>query len=451
MCAIFGFYRTSEANDSDVINPILQALYEKCRMRGKDAAGVLSLQPDLIYPTPKITNSVDRLTISIPRRARALLGNCRAEPTNEWQREMKPQDVQPYLRKLAGGAIAIVHNGTIANDKDFIDEDYPTKIDSASLAHMHPCDWSKKLVGSIAAAGYVTEENSLYLARNYRPLALVETSFGYFFASERDALLDVMHAFGQFYQDLSPDPYTLTVLCPDSVYTHVFQQPKVSNTAIVICSGGMDSTVAATVAAQTHEKVILAHFHYGCRAESQETKSVYAVAEHLRKHTYAQIEVQLLDLSFLKQLGGNPLVDTALDVATGEAGVEFAHEWVPFRNGLMLSMIAAYCDRWNIGHIYLGANLEEAGAFGDNEFEFYQHMQRAIQIGSKAAPTVHNPLDHLMKHEIVRLAHDIDAPIHLSWSCYHGGDKHCGDCGPCFLRRKAHAMNNLTDTLEYAK
>jgi 7-cyano-7-deazaguanine synthase len=117
----------------------------------------------------------------------------------------------------------------------------------------------------------------------------------------------------------------------------------------------------------------------------------------------------------------------------------------------MVSLIAAYCDRYSIGTIYTGANLEEAGAYGDNEEEFYIHFNKVLQIGSTSRPVIVNPLDKLMKHEIVKLAMDIDAPVHLSWSCYKGGEHHCGDCGPCYLRKKAFKMNGFHDVIKYEK
>ncbi len=64
-------------------------------------------------------------------------------------------------------------------------------------------------------------------------------------------------------------------------------------------------------------------------------------------------------------------------------------------------------------------------------------------------PVILSPLANLVKHEIVRLALDLGAPIHLAWSCYYGGERHCGHCGPCFMRRTAFRMLNVVDPIRY--
>nr|MCG2909665.1 7-cyano-7-deazaguanine synthase [Stygiolobus sp.] len=59
------------------------------------------------------------------------------------------------------------------------------------------------------------------------------------------------------------------------------------------------------------------------------------------------------------------------------------------------------------------------------------------------------PVGNLVKHEIVKLGVEIGAPLHLTWSCYEGGEKHCGMCGPCYMRKMAFRINGLEDPVEY--
>ena len=139
-------------------------------------------------------------------------------------------------------------------------------------------------------------------------------------------------------------------------------------------------------------------------------------------------------MSFIKNLGGSPIIDGKV-IATGEKGAEFAHEWVPARNMAFLGMVASYCDRYNIQNIYMGLNLEEGGAFPDNTYYFYKYMEKAMNVGTMARPKLHAPFINKVKHEIARSAVRLNVPIERTWSCYHNYEQHCGDCGPCFMRK----------------
>jgi len=138
-------------------------------------------------------------------------------------------------------------------------------------------------------------------------------------------------------------------------------------------------------------------------------------------------------------------------IADGIAGAEYAHEWVPARNLVMLSTAVAYAEAHNYGYIYLGTNLEEASVYPDNEeqfiLDFNNLLYGAVQNGVKIE--IKTPLGGLMKHEIVLFGLECNAPFHLTWSCYKGGEKHCGKCGPCFMRRTAFERNGLVDPVEY--
>src|SRR5205085_6785589 len=103
------------------------------------------------------------------------------------------------------------------------------------------------------------------------------------------------------------------------------------------------------------------------------------------------------------------------------------------------------------GTIALGNNLEESGAYPDNEQEFIRAlnvvMPNAVQEGRSVRFT--EPVGNLMKHEIVKLGLEVGAPLDLTYSCYRGGELHCGRCGPCFMRHNAFRMNGAVDPLPY--
>lgn len=213
---------------------------------------------------------------------------------------------------------------------------------------------------------------------------------------------------------------------------------------VVICSGGLDSTTAAAHAkfVDGYDPILL-HFRYRCRAESCEERAVRGIAQVL------EAQPIFWEIEWLKQIGGSRLTSETARITEGIAGAELPHEWVPARNLLFLSHTAAFCDAERIRNIYMGLNLEEGGVYPDNTIEFYQRAEGLLQFATLVRPRIQMPLARMMKWQIVRHAYEIGAPIHLSWSCYVSGDLHCGRCGPCYMRRTAHAMLGLDDPVRY--
>lgn len=214
---------------------------------------------------------------------------------------------------------------------------------------------------------------------------------------------------------------------------------------VVVCSGGLDSTTVAAHALTVDGRMpLLLYFRYGCRAEAREVEAVRNVASALG------IERVVVDLSWLKVLGGSSLTDVRATIAGPIEGAEFPHEWVPARNLLMVAHAAALCDALGIGEIYMGLNLEESAVYPDNTVEFYERLNGVLPLATMSRPVIRMPLARMMKWQIVKHANAISAPIHLSWSCYRSGPFHCGQCGPCHMRRTAHLMVNLLDRVQYA-
>jgi len=217
--------------------------------------------------------------------------------------------------------------------------------------------------------------------------------------------------------------------------------------AIIICSGGLDSTAVAAYAREQHKEILLLHFAYGCRAQNAEINAIKNIAKYL------DCDYKIVSLPYTDLTGGSPLLDNSKEISKGEKGAEYAFEWVPARNFLFLAYTTAYAEANNYGHIYLGTNLEEGGAYPDNEEQFILDVNKclygAVQNGVKIE--IHSPLGGLMKHEIVQFGEKYGAPFKYSWSCYHDGDKHCGECGPCYMRKVAFQRAVVDDPTVYVK
>jgi 7-cyano-7-deazaguanine synthase len=457
MCSILGAVLHDVDNNTKrrQVNAILDYIWTTSQERGRDGRGYVSFDSfghsgDFVFHSeerrdPTRCSSVDLNAPMVmglcPRMT--VVGNMRAEPTTEYVSVKRRSDQQPYTC----GGWSIVHNGTIANDKELRTHALPTSIDSASIAEllapMRPtldnfAGVIRKLKGSFAILA--THENcqtSIFVAANYRPIWYIETEFGYFFASARNYLPIA-------WAPRMLTPYTVAEF-GECVRSFPLYKSEQSDTALVVCSGGLDSVVSAAYAQKKlGYKLHLIHFLYGSRAEGPEVIAVRAVARALGA------EITLFPLP-VYQKGDSPLLDPDSKVAGGEAGAEFAHEWVPARNLLLLSVATAFAEARGISVIVLGNNLEEAGAYPDNEPEFIAKFNDLLPfaVGDGKRMKVIMPVGNMMKHEIVALGKEVGAPMELTWSCYRAGELHCGKCGPCFMRRRAFEINGFPEVIQY--
>lgn len=223
--------------------------------------------------------------------------------------------------------------------------------------------------------------------------------------------------------------------------------------ALVLSSGGVDSTtcVALAVARYSAENVATVSCYYGQKHE-KELQCAEAIARHYGVPHYMldlTSVMQYSDCSLLKQSDENIPHDSYADqIAKNGAGK--VSTYVPFRNGLMLSAVAALAmsiypdDRVSV---YIGAHADDAAgnAYADCSVEFCSAMKNAIKIGTYGQVTVVAPLVNKNKAQVVELGLSLNTPYELTWSCYEGGDKPCGKCGTCIDRAAAFAANGVKD------
>lgn len=461
MCAIMGalIWRVSVAHlaeDNRVLKHIGNCSFD----RGRDGWGYYVRENPSDDPGEGFERKSLRKSGSLGREiffdlnrsleSATVIGNFRAEPTTEYVARKREADQQPY--RLEGWNI--VHNGTIANDKELrTNQGYPTKIDSAAIVEQLAAageipdkTYAKyvfqvvisRLKGSYAIlATHDNFPDLVFAACNYRPIWFAKQDNAVFFASSHQYFP------GEFVPEMLP-AYSCWAFEPDQIYR--LDEPIDRGTkALVICSGGMDSVVAATMVKQEGYQVELLHFQYGSRAENPEEAAIKAVAEYL------EVPLHLIPMKIYDPKD-SPLLRSDSTIAGGEEGAEFAHEWVPARNLVMLAIATAFAEARGFGTIVLGNNLEEAGAYPDNEPEFINRFNEVLPfaVGDGKKVRVIMPVGNLMKHEIVALGHKLGAPLQFTWSCYRAGMLHCGTCGPCFMRKTAFAINNLPEVIQYA-
>jgi 7-cyano-7-deazaguanine synthase len=454
MCAISGCVLPAGTSADPV------ALADACHravvtgaVRGNDSFGVVAVSRDGTcrdWHGAQPPRRDDVRAIVGPDVA-AVLAVSRATPTTEWRPHQTLADTQPF----ASADWVVAHNGTVANDAELraaLGVAPASRVDSAVLPHLFQAHGFAlglaEVLGSYALAAVDRRRpHELHLARNFKPLALIRSGSAVHFASTPEQLVD---APPDRVLDLDaprvvePPPYSRAVVSATGEVAVAPLEPEPERRrALVIASGGLDSTVAAALVAAGGTQVTLLHFRYGCQAEDSEVRAVRAVADVLG------CEVRFLPLDWLKEIGGSPLT-TGGDIASAELGAEYPHEWVPARNTVMIAAACAVADADGYTDIVTGTNLEEGGTYPDNTQQFIAAMDTVSQLGTTSRPRVWAPLGTMVKHQVVRTGHQNGAPLDRTWSCYRAGETHCGACGPCFMRRVAFEMAGLDDPMPYA-
>lgn len=223
--------------------------------------------------------------------------------------------------------------------------------------------------------------------------------------------------------------------------------------ALVLSSGGVDSTTCIGIAVNEvgSENVSTVSVFYG-QKHNKELDCAEKVANFYGlKHYVLDLSnvLQYSNCSLMKNSTENiPLMSYADQIK--ENGEGKVSTYVPFRNGLMLSAVAAlaqsiYPD--DDVDIYLGAHADDAAgrAYADCSEEFTSAMNTAIVIGTYGKVRVVAPLVNMNKAEVVKTGLTLNVPYKLTWSCYAGGDKPCGKCGTCIDRAAAFAANHVHD------
>jgi 7-cyano-7-deazaguanine synthase len=219
--------------------------------------------------------------------------------------------------------------------------------------------------------------------------------------------------------------------------------------AVVVLSGGMDSTVCAALAVREHgaENTAALHISYGQRTEEREQQAFHGICDHLGIHTRLMFRTP-----FFRAIGGSALTDERLDVpdAGPEIGAEIPVTYVPFRNAHFLSAATSWAEVLGARRIYIGAVQQDSSGYPDCRPEFYQAFNEAIRTGTKdGAIRIETPLIGLRKSEIVTLGLELGAPFDLTWSCYSRVDQACGICESCVLRLRAFAGAGAHDPIPY--
>ncbi len=225
---------------------------------------------------------------------------------------------------------------------------------------------------------------------------------------------------------------------------------KSDELAVILVSGGMDSLVTAAIANERHEKMAFLHLNYGQKTETKELKCFHEIAKFYKiKEDFKKI----IDISFLRQIGGSSLTDDKIAVKAYKGdSPEIPDSYVPFRNTHIIAMAVSWSEIIGATKIYIGAVYEDSSGYPDCRPSYYEAYNKLIQEGTKARNIqIVTPVIYMKKEEIVKQAIDLKAPLQSSWSCYANDDLACGVCDSCALRLRGFEKAGKEDPIPYQK
>jgi 7-cyano-7-deazaguanine synthase len=233
--------------------------------------------------------------------------------------------------------------------------------------------------------------------------------------------------------------------------------------AIVLLSGGLDSTTVATHAVSEGHAVRGLCVRYG-QLHVRESASAEAVAKSLA------IPLQVIDASFYRELAWNSTLTGSVNPLPAnrmaeEMSADIPSTYVPIRNTFFVTLAAAALESWMLSlieagevdpeslrpAIYVGANAIDYSGYPDCRPEFYDAMETVLLRGSKLGSQygvrmrIEAPIIAMSKADIVRHAISLGAPLSLTWSCYAGASVPCGTCDSCLLRAAGFAEAGQVD------
>jgi 7-cyano-7-deazaguanine synthase len=237
---------------------------------------------------------------------------------------------------------------------------------------------------------------------------------------------------------------------PSKIKKGVKQMTK----GVILLSGGLDSSALLAYVLSTRvaaEDLIALSLKYGQKHGGQEIPAAWFICKHygVRDHRILHVESHLFDgaqSTLVGEMLPNPHM-TYQEIAQSDPGP--SPTYVPFRNGIFISMATALALSIGAEEIYMGVHAEDARnwAYPDCTPEFTGAMANALYVGTYHKVRLVTPFSWMMKKEIVKLGLDLKVPYELTWTCYEGESAPCLKCPSCIERIEAFRANGAVDPL----
>ena len=213
---------------------------------------------------------------------------------------------------------------------------------------------------------------------------------------------------------------------------------------VVLASGGMDSITALHRAAREHEVVAGLSFDYASKHNHREIPCARWHCESLG------IRHHVIDLSFIGETFSSDLLRSGGEIPDGHYAEEnMKRTVVPFRNGIMLAVACGFAESIEAGGLVIAAHSGDHAIYPDCREPFMEAMAAAMKHGTYAGIELLRPFIAMDKTAIANEGAALGVDFSRTWSCYKGGEIHCGTCGTCVERREAFLLAGVPDPTIY--
>lgn len=213
---------------------------------------------------------------------------------------------------------------------------------------------------------------------------------------------------------------------------------------VVLLSGGMDSVTAFHEVRRGHEVVAALSFDYGSKHNAREIPFAKLHADR------AGIPHRTIDLGFMNECFTSDLLQSGGEIPDGHYAQEnMKRTVVPFRNGIMLAVACGFAESLGAEALAIAAHSGDHAIYPDCREPFMQAMGAAMEEGTYARIALMRPFIAMDKAAIARRGAELGIDFVETWSCYKGGEMHCGTCGTCVERREAFLLAALADPTVY--
>jgi 7-cyano-7-deazaguanine synthase len=213
---------------------------------------------------------------------------------------------------------------------------------------------------------------------------------------------------------------------------------------VVLCSGGMDSVAALHWSRREHDVTAVLSFDYGAKHNHREIPWAAAHAKNLG------LRHEVVALDFVNRLFASDLLKSGGEIPEGHyAAGNMKQTVVPFRNAIMLSIACGFAESAGAEGLVIAAHGGDHAIYPDCREDFMQAMGEAMRLGTYAGVRLLRPFIALNKAQIAAEGARLGVDFAQTWSCYKGGEIHCGKCGTCVERREAFAVAGLKDPTVY--
>lgn len=224
-----------------------------------------------------------------------------------------------------------------------------------------------------------------------------------------------------------------------------------TNGAVVLLSGGLDSCVTLAIAREDGNELYALTFDYG-QKHAKEVESAKKLAEYykVKRHMFLRIPLGEIAESALT----TEEVPVPENRSVEEMTLTIPSTYVPGRNIVLLSYALSWAETVHADSIYIGAHTQDYSGYPDCRPEFLKAFQNAAALGTRRGAEgkeieLKYPVIDMTKAQIVTRGAELEVPFELTWSCYKGGEKACGVCDSCKFRLTGFRDVGLKDPLEY--